>query len=148
MDDSSSLLTTCSRRAVFTSTTGLSAVTVSASDSEPTGRLASTVAVNCPDSSMPSRLTVEKPDSVNVTTYVPDLRSTIRYWPVASVTTDRTRSINAGLLASTVTPGSTAPDASFAVPVMVAWAQTMPGSMRREIHTVAVTHTQRTLFVQ
>ena len=91
---------------------------------------------------------VEKPGSVNVTVYVPGLRSTIRYWPVPSVTTDRTRSISAGLAASTVTPGSTAPDVSFAVPVMVAWAQTMAGSMRRETHTVAVTHTQRILFAR
>ena len=78
IDDSNSRLTTCSRRAVFRSTTGLSAVTVSDSSSEPTGRLASTVAVNRPDSSMPSRLMVEKPGSVNVTMYVPGLRSTIR----------------------------------------------------------------------
>ena len=40
----------------------------------------------------------------------------MRYWPVPSVTTERTRSINAGLAASTVTPGSTAPELSLAVP--------------------------------
>jgi hypothetical protein len=37
----------------------------------------------------------------------------MRYWPLPSVTTDRTFSISAGLDASTVTPGSTAPDASL-----------------------------------
>ena len=57
---------------------------------------------------------------VNVTVYVPGLRSTIRYWPVAPATTDRMRSIKAGLDASTVTPGSTAPEESRTVPVIVA----------------------------
>jgi hypothetical protein len=38
---------------------------------------------------------------------VPGRRSTIRYWPVASVTALRTRSMSDGLAASTVTPGST-----------------------------------------
>ena len=32
---------------------------------------------------MPSRLTVLKPGSVKVTLYMPGLRLTIRYWPVA-----------------------------------------------------------------
>jgi len=41
------------------------------------------------------------------------------YWPVPSLTTVRTFSISAGLLASTVTPGSTAPVASFTVPAML-----------------------------
>ena len=35
------------------------------------------------------------------------------YWPALSVTADRVFSISAGLDASTVTPGSTAPDASL-----------------------------------
>jgi hypothetical protein len=39
-------------------------------------------------------------------------KSTIRYRPWLSVTAVRTRSIRAGLLASTVTPGRTPPDAS------------------------------------
>src|SRR5712691_7293257 len=42
----------------------------------------------------------------------------ILYWPSASVTTDRTRSINAELDASTVTPGSTPPDESLTTPAM------------------------------
>jgi hypothetical protein len=117
---SNSRSTTCSRRELFTSTIGLSPVTVTDSSSVPTCSSPSMVATNCPENSMPSRLTVEKPGRVNVTLYVPGRRSTMRYWPVASVTTARTRSINAGLVASTVTPGSTAPDVSLAVPVMVA----------------------------
>src|SRR5688572_1758670 len=52
----------------------------------------------------------------------------IRYCPDPSVTTDRTFSINAGLLASTVTPGSTAPDASRTTPAMLAWAYATDGA--------------------
>ena len=51
---------------------------------------------------MPVRFIVVKPGSVNVTVYGPGRRSTIRYRPCASVTTDRTCSIKAGLLASMV----------------------------------------------
>ena len=58
---------TCCRFALCTSTTGLSPVTVIVSSSEPTRRSAFTVAVNDPVSSMPSRFTVLKPASVNVT---------------------------------------------------------------------------------
>ena len=105
------------------------------------------VALKAPDNSTPSRLKVEKPGSVNVTLYVPDLRSTMRYWPVLSVMTDRTRSINAGLAASTVTPGSTAPELSLAVPVMVAWAQTAVGTMSRTTPTIQGIQTRRMLFV-
>ena len=42
----------------------------------------------------------------------------MRYWPVPSVTADRTFSISAWLEASTVTPGRTPPDESFTVPVI------------------------------
>jgi hypothetical protein len=55
---------------------------------------------------------------VNVTLYVPGRRSMIRYWPAPSVTAVRTFSINAGLDASTVTPGSTAPDESRTAPAI------------------------------
>ena len=44
----------------------------------------------------------------------------MRYCPDPSVTTDRTFSVSAVLAASTETPGSTAPDASFTVPEIVA----------------------------
>jgi len=69
-----------------------------------------------PVSSMPARFTVLKPVSENVTVYAPGRRSTILYWPVASVVTARTFSMSAGLAASTVTPGSTAPDVSLTTP--------------------------------
>src|SRR5438552_13140297 len=51
----------------------------------------------------------------------------MRYWPVASLTTERTFSISTGLAASTVTPGSTAPDASLTTPVMAACANAVTG---------------------
>src|SRR5262245_23654908 len=47
----------------------------------------------------------------------------MRYRPALSVTVLRTFSINAGLAASTDTPGSTAPDESFTIPAMIACAQ-------------------------
>src|SRR5579864_4287692 len=40
------------------------------------------------------------------------------YWPSPSVTTVRTFSIRAGLAASTLTPGSTAPDVSLTTPAI------------------------------
>ena len=55
-------------RTVCTSTTGASPVTVIVSSTEPTAICASTVAVNPAPMVMPSRTTVEKPGSVNVTT--------------------------------------------------------------------------------
>src|SRR5262249_39833260 len=76
---------------------------------------------------IPSRFDVAKPGSVNVTEYVPGRRFSMRYCPVPSVITDRTFSINAGLAASTVTPGSTAPEPSLTTPVMDAWARAIEG---------------------
>src|SRR6266849_3471771 len=55
----------------------------------------------------------------------------MRYCPVPSVTADRVFSMSAGLAASTVTPGSTAPDASRTVPVTDACANRGTGSSRR-----------------
>src|SRR4029434_2376300 len=122
-----SLLSTRWSEADCTSTTGLSPDTVIVSSTEPSFISASTVAENEPVSSMPSRLTVLKPGSENVTEYVPGRRSTIRYWPVASLMTERTFSISAGLAASTVTPGSTPPDASLTTPVIAACAYAADG---------------------
>src|SRR5712691_10839177 len=51
----------------------------------------------------------------------------MRYWPVPSLTTDRTFSISTGLAASTVTPGRIAPDVSFATPVIAACAYAAAG---------------------
>jgi hypothetical protein len=117
-----SLLTTVCSRAFCTSTTGASPVTVIRCSTTPTDISALTVAVNEPVSSMPSCLTVLKPVSVNVKTYVPGRTFSIRYCPVPSVTAERTFSISAGLAASTVTPGSTAPDVSLTMPAIEACA--------------------------
>jgi len=95
------------------STRGVSPVTVIVSSTAPTFMSALTVAVNVPVSSTPSRLTVLKPVSANVTVYAPGLKSWIRNCPVPSVTAVRVFSMSTGLEASTVTPGSTAPEASF-----------------------------------
>ena len=57
----------CSLRVFWMSTIGVSPVTVTVSSTAPTRMSAFTVAVNDPLSSMPSRLTVLKPGSVNVT---------------------------------------------------------------------------------
>ena len=84
----------------------------------PTFNSALMVAVNDPVNSTPSRLTMLKPVSVKVMVYEPGRRSTIWYWPAPSVTAERTFSISTGLAASTVTPGSTAPEASFTVPAI------------------------------
>src|ERR1043166_2775527 len=128
---STSLLSVVWRRTLWTSTIGVAPVTVIVSSREPTFMSAFTVATNEPVSSMPSRWTVLKPVSVNVTEYVPGRRSTIRYWPVPSETADRVFSIRAGLATSTVTPGSTAPDVSFTTPVIDAWANARVGNRTR-----------------
>src|ERR1043166_1057089 len=51
----------------------------------------------------------------------------MRYCPVASEIAVRVFSISTGLAASTVTPGSTAPDASFTVPARATWAYAAAG---------------------
>jgi hypothetical protein len=113
-----SWLITCRLMTFCTSTTGDAALTTTVSSIVPTFRSGLTVAVNCAGSSMPSRFTDEKPGSVNVTVYTPGRKSVILYWPWASVVAVRTRSISAGLAASTVTPGSTAPLVSRTTPAM------------------------------
>src|SRR3954453_7580833 len=45
------------------------------------------------------------------------------YWPLASVVAIRVFSINAGLEASTVTPGRTAPEESFTTPAIALCAE-------------------------
>src|SRR5690242_4239768 len=86
-----------------------------------------------------SRRTVLKPVSENDKVYVPARRSTMRYWPVASVTALRVFSISAGLDASTVTPGSTPPDVSRTVPARLC-ADAMLGTTAR----IAITTNDRT----
>src|SRR5687767_5365223 len=51
----------------------------------------------------------------------------ILYWPDPSVVADRTFSISAGLAASTVTPGITAPEASLTTPAIELWAAARAG---------------------
>ncbi len=111
---------------------GVSPDTVMVSARLPTLRSALTVAVNDPVSSIPSRLTVPKPVRAKETLYTPALRSTMRYWPVPSVTAVRTFSMSSGLDASTVTPGRTAPDASLTTPVIEAWANRAVGMASRQ----------------
>src|SRR5688572_3211328 len=52
----------------------------------------------------------------------------MRNWPAPSVTATRTFSMSAGLEASTVTPGSTAPELSRTLPVRVACANPATGN--------------------
>src|SRR5437762_6408324 len=52
----------------------------------------------------------------------------MRDWPVASVMTDRTFSISAGLAASTLTPGSTPPELYLTTPVIAACAKAVDGT--------------------
>src|SRR5688500_10112756 len=65
----------------------------------------------------------------------------ILYCPLPSVTTLRTFSINAGLAASTVTPGSTAPDESRTTPSMDACANEIAGTAA--IRTTATSNALR-----
>ena len=55
----------------------------------------------------------------------------MRYWPFSSVIADFTFSISTGLAASTVTPGITAPDVSFTVPVNTLCARASAGTRTR-----------------
>jgi hypothetical protein len=101
------------------STRGASPVTVIVSSMAPGGRSTFTVAVNPAVSATPSRRTLPNPASEYVISYVPGRKSTMLYRPWASVTTVRVRSISAGLVASTVTPGSTPPDVSRTTPAIL-----------------------------
>src|SRR6185437_2450602 len=134
------LSSTASRFALTTLTTGVSPVTFTVSETLPTFMSALIVMTPAPVTATPSRLLVLNPLSVNVTVYVPGRRSTIWYWPVPSVIAERAFSSSAGLEASTVTPGRTAPDASLATPASVAWANAQDGSR------TSASSTQSTLF--
>src|SRR5262245_39213318 len=119
------------------STIGVSPVTVIVSVTDPTFRSALIVMTPAPVTSTFSRRTVLKPLSENVTWYAPGGSSVSRYCPVPSVTALRDFSINAGLAASTVTPGNTAPDESFTTPASVACAKVEIGTAisQRNRHT-------------
>src|SRR4029450_2793790 len=96
---------TCALLLLCTSTTGDSPDTVTVSSTAPTFRSALIVAVKLDCSSTPSRLTVENPGRLNVSTYTPGRRFSILYAPFASVLADRTCSMSAGLDGSTTDPG-------------------------------------------
>src|SRR4051794_31431500 len=64
----------------------------------------------------------------------------MRYTPWPSETTDFTFSINASLAASTVTPGSTAPDVSVTVPVIALCARATAGMNARHPSAMAATN--------
>src|SRR5262249_15925490 len=84
---------------------------------------------------------VLNPLNENVTTYAPGGSSVSRYCPVPSVTALLAFSISAGLDASTVTPGRTAPDESLTTPASVACANTDAGTAasQRKRHAVLFT---------
>src|SRR5215813_13240235 len=94
------------------------------------------VDVKLAGNSTPSRLTVANPGSVNVTEYTPGRKSMILYWPAPSVTTLRVFSISTSLAASTVTPGSTAPDVSFTTPAIALCASAMVGTSTTDASAV------------
>src|SRR5688572_17816066 len=143
MSRSVSLLSAISRDVLWTSTMGVSPVTLTVSCTPPTRMSASTAMTVVPLTITPSRFTVANPGSVNVTLYVPGRRFSIRYRPALSVTVERTFSINSGLAASTDAPGSTAPDESFTRPAIVACAHAVECTARRHATTKQVrTHTR------
>jgi hypothetical protein len=74
---------------------------------------------------------VLKPGSVKVTAYTPGRKSMMRYCPSPSLVVTRTFSIRTGLVASTVTPGSTPPVASLTTPAIALWAQAGGADMPR-----------------
>ncbi len=127
-ESSSCWLTTSRRWLVCTSTTGDSPVTVTLSATAPTFISTLIGAVKFDSSRTSARRTVVKPVNVKVTVYVPGRRSTRRYWPASFVVVDLVFSMSAGLVASTVTPGSTAPVASFTTPAMALCANAAAGA--------------------
>ncbi len=96
-------------------------------------------AVKLATSSIPVRVTTEKPGMVKVTEYTPGRRSTMRYWPALSVIAVLTPSISTGLLASTVTPGSTPPEASLTTPARALCADTLVASRTDHMPTNTTT---------
>src|SRR5215471_435112 len=119
---------------VMVSTVGDWALTVTVSSTAPTCNSAFTAAVKFPSRMMPARRTLLKPGSVKVTVYSPGRRSMIWYWPLASVATLRDFSMSAGLDASTVTPGMTAPVVSLTDPAMATWARPLLANSKTAAH--------------
>src|SRR5437763_2547799 len=128
---SASRLRTCALVVLWTSTVGDKPLTVTVSSRAPTFSSLLIVIVKLAGSSSPSRFTVANPVRVKVTVYTPGLRSVRRYAPVESVMAERVFSMRTGLAASTVTPGSTAPAASFTIPVRELCACAAAGSRHK-----------------
>src|SRR6187397_2501818 len=63
----------------------------------------------------------------------------MRYAPSPSVITERVYSMSTSLDASTVTPGSTAPEVSFTWPAMALWACAAAGSQSTQAHRLQST---------
>src|SRR5205809_7608494 len=63
----------------------------------------------------------------------------MEYCPTVFVSTERDFSMSAGLEASTVTPGSTAPEASLTMPTIDAWANAIAGMPRSATRTRTTT---------
>ncbi len=129
---SSASFASCFRSELLcTSTTGDCPDTVIVSETAPTLRDALTGATNPAEISTPSRRTEVKPVSVKVTVYTPGRSCCTENWPALSLTAVRVFSISAGLAASTVTPGRTAPLLSFTTPAIVPnWAKHNAGKTR------------------
>ena len=106
------------RVACCTSTCGAVPETLIVSSSEPTFISALTVAVKFDGRSTPSRTTVPKPVSENASLYTPGRIASKRYRPWLSVTVVFEPSIIAGLVTSTLTPGSTPPESSVSKPTI------------------------------
>ena len=136
---------TVSRRVVCVSISGDDPATTMVSASAPTRRSALIGMTPDPETVTSSRCTVVNPPRENFTTYVPGGRVTMRYWPVPSVTTVRSFSVSAGLDASTVTPGRTAPDESLTTPAMVACANATRGRTSTAASTTRALTELRTL---
>src|SRR6185503_10617864 len=69
----------------------------------------------------------------------------MRYRPAPSVVAVRTFSISAGLAASTVTPGRTAPELSVTTPLRVTWANAADWPTARHATTSPILTNKRIL---
>ena len=97
---------------------------------------------------IPSRTTVPKPVSVNVTLYAPGTNAMIRNCPWLSVKAVRVFSMSAGLEASTATPGSTAPLESRTTPAICAFCATArDGTSVNASNKTTETHVSRVIML-
>ena len=71
----------------------------------------------------------------------------MRYCPLLSLVVVRTFSMSAGLVASTVTPGKTAPEVSLTTPAITACAKTPEGMMRIDADITNACRAERMLHL-